>query len=318
MSNSQVTICMSTYNGEKFLSDQIESFINQTHKAWHLLVHDDGSSDQTLNILSKYAQQDPRITVFSSDPHLGIKKSFLTLLEKNESPFYAFSDQDDIWEPQKLEKLTAKLESTASIEPALVYSDFKEIDAFNAPIMDKTITPGNTTYKSFLRINTVTGCTCMINLSLRNLLIQPLLDINFDLMYMHDWWAALVASAFGQVYFLPDQLVAYRQHGSNTIGAPKQRTLMNQLNKIFKLSDRYFLNGAAVQAKLFLQVYGKHLSTSQREDCQTVANLFRSWHPLSKHSKLVANHLLMQDNVYNFQTNILLLTPPKLRNSHLK
>ncbi|WP_164507921.1 glycosyltransferase family 2 protein [Lacticaseibacillus suibinensis] len=309
---------MSTYNGEKFLSDQIESFISQTHRAWHLFVHDDGSSDDTLKILTKYAQQDSRITVLRNEPHMGIKKAFLTLLTKYESPYYAFSDQDDIWDPQKLEKLTAKLDATSSAEPALIYSNFKEIDALNRPIEQTTIAPGNTSYKAFLRINTVTGCTCMMNQSLRNLLIGPLSDINFELMRMHDWWAALAASAFGKVYFLPDQLVAYRQHGSNTIGAPMRKSLITQLKNIVTLSDRYFLNGTSRQAQLFSQIYGQYLTDDQRTDCETIATLFESWHPFSKHSTLVTSHLLMKDKTFNYQTNILLLVPSKIRNRHLK
>lgn len=317
MISKRICICMSTYNGEKFLEKQLDSILNQTYKDWVLLIHDDGSTDRTLSIIESYSQADPRIQLHSQN-HLGIKRAFMTLLEDVDCGYYAFSDQDDMWHADKLATLVSLIDEQAEDLPTLAYSDYQEIDATDKDITNYGIHRSfSTEYKRFLVTNTVTGCTVMINRSLRDLLISKLSDIDYDLMYMHDWWAALVASAFGKVVFCPQRLISYRQHANNTIGATKQTTRWTKFQRIARLKDRYLLHFIQQQVQLFVKLYGQDLNSSQLKDAEIIANLFEEWHPLKKNQQLTHHALKINSKQYDLQTTLLLWVPTALRKRKL-
>lgn len=102
---SEISICMSTYNGEEYLSEQIDSIIGQTYTNWQLYVHDDGSSDNTREILNDYQKQDDRIHFSKTNNHQGIIKAFIELVQNVESEYYMFCDQDDVWLNNKIEMM---------------------------------------------------------------------------------------------------------------------------------------------------------------------------------------------------------------------
>ena len=120
----KVDILLATYNGEKYIREQIDSILNQTYKEFRLLISDDGSTDGTRDILNEYKAKDDRIEIFMQEENLGVVKNFEFLLKKVEAKYYMFSDQDDIWKDEKIEKSLKKIEEGFD----LVYSDLEVVD----------------------------------------------------------------------------------------------------------------------------------------------------------------------------------------------
>lgn len=225
-----INILLATFNGEKYLSDQIKSIVDQDYKDWYLLIRDDGSNDSTLSIINDFARRFPnRISVINEERrNLGPVGSFFALMEKSTSPYIAFCDQDDIWETDKLSK---QLDAVQKAEmdygkklPLLVHSDLKVVDGNLNLISNslwkyqKLFPPKMTVTQRLLVQNCITGCTVLANQSLVDLALKVK---NTSNLIMHDWWLALIASVKGKIVSMPEQTVYYRQHAQNDIGAKK-------------------------------------------------------------------------------------------------
>ena len=224
----KVTILMSTYNGERFLAEQIESIRQQTHTDWQLLIRDDGSKDRTREIIQDFCQKDNRIRFVNPDSveNVGVIKSFFHLLKYQTSDFYLFSDQDDVWLPEKIElqlKEAGKYDNTL---PLLVYMDLKvvdqELNIVHESMIQTQSDHANTELLQELTENTVTGGVSMINQALADLWTG---QEEYDLL-MHDWYLALLATALGKLIYIDQPGELYRQHASNVLGA---RTLRKRV-----------------------------------------------------------------------------------------
>lgn len=221
-----ICIVMATYNGAPFIKAQVESIRAQALEAWHLLIRDDGSTDDTLNILSALAASDARITILDSAGNVGLGPAlnFSAVLEaalQTDSNLFFISDQDDVWHKDKLLLQAAQFPHRgAEDSPLLVHSDLAVVDEALNPIHASLITYMNLapepsqplTY--LLTRNFVTGCATACN----RRLLEEALPIS-ERAIMHDWWLALAAAATGTVTYLDSSLVQYRQHTSNSIGA---------------------------------------------------------------------------------------------------
>ena len=224
-----VNILMSTYNGEKFLQEQLDSLTAQTHTTHHPLhitIRDDGSTDNTPSILKKFQVENKNCTLVIGK-NLGLPWSFFELMNLADDNFsyYAFCDQDDVWLPNKLEKAIEKLAPTP--EPALYCSRQNYIDEQGKKIGEsftplKPITPENAWFE-----NLAVGCSIVIN--------KPLLELGkierFEGIFMHDWWAYQIAHCTGTVYFDNNAYINYRQHSNNQVGG--------NLSLIQKTKQRY-------------------------------------------------------------------------------
>ena len=207
-----VMVLLSTYNGERFLEEQLESIVAQKGVRPSIVVRDDGSTDGTCAILDKW--QDKRLLRWYDGPNMGPARSFLSLLSNcGEADYYAFSDQDDYWMPEKLEAAIGKLTRYGD-EPALYFSqtqladmDLKEIDSV---IIDPLLTMGEALVYQFIG-----GCTMVMNRRLRDIVNR------YTPLYvtMHDVWIYEVAQAIGaHIEFDRVPYILYRQHGDNVIG----------------------------------------------------------------------------------------------------
>ena len=260
----KVNILMSTYNGQQFLAEQIRSIQEQSYTDWTLFIRDDGSSDNTKEILKDFERQDSRIHIIDSDKsdNLGVIKSFHKLVNHDRADYYFFSDQDDVWLPNKLELSLKEAQNYLADLPLMVYMDLKVVNQ-DLKIMTESMVKSqshhaNTELVQELTENTVTGGVAMINHALAEMWQET------DDILMHDWYLALLASAFGNLVFIDQPGELYRQHSDNVLGA---RTLSKRFKKWIRphiLFAVYWdlIKNSQKQARHLLQM---PLSQSNRE-----------------------------------------------------
>ena len=236
-----IAILMATYNGEKYLREQIESLLAQNYSNWTLFIHDDGSTDHTLDILHDYTSQYPNIIVLDYPPLHSATRNFLSLLDRVEADYYMFCDQDDYWLPNKIEKELVKMQDLESIHPdksIIVFSDLSITDG-DLRITDKSMWKASGIRPELLTnfdlggaFEFVTGCTMLFNREAKNAM-----NISAQKATVHDLWLTLcVLRAGGIVSAIAEPLVLYRQHGTNTLGASKWA------NKTMTYKARHFAN----------------------------------------------------------------------------
>ena len=259
---------MATYNGERFIRQQIESILNQSYSDFELIIGDDCSSDATLDIINEYSKNDNRIVVVSNSRNLGFKKNFEKLLNLAKGDYVALSDQDDVWTEDHLEKLLAKSE-----EYDLVCS--------NAYLVDSSGQQMGTTMKDVLRIkqfdsnqeaiqihlmhyNFVQGATCLIS---RNLL-EKSLPIPEEVKF-HDYWLALCAAFSRGIYYYEEPLLLYRQHGLN-VTENKKWSLIRQIFSRRKHDEKWL-------SQLSLLTVFNDVFLSGKESCSAVVQNALEW-----------------------------------------
>lgn len=277
MPQAKIAILMSTYNGEKYLAEQIQSIIRQDYSNWHLYIRDDGSTDNTINLIKEWENKDTRITFLNQDApgNLGVTGSFMNLLENTNADYYMFSDQDDYWMKDKISVTLEKMQNSEEDNlPICVHSNLTVVDA---NLKGKTLMNGPKKYwsdfKSLLFSNCVTGCTMMINQPLKELV--DFQKINSNKLYMHDWWIALIAAAFGKVVYLNRSTILYRQHQGNVIGSSKKIGLLDpndpldiRVIKVVKVSSDFW------------NAYGNKLTGDNRRYIENYASLVHHKNPL--------------------------------------
>lgn len=223
-STDKIAILMATYNGEKYICQQIDSILSQTCKDWELYIHDDGSTDNTIAAVESYVEKyQDKIHLIDGKSTGGAKYNFFYMFDQVEAPYYMTCDQDDVWLEKKIELTYDKIlaiEDKADI-PCLVYTELRVVDSELNTIADtmseyQSLDCHKRTINQFILQNSVTGCTMMVNRALRDKMLRI---TNIDNTIMHDWWAALVAAQFGKTAFIDEPTILYRQHGDNSLGA---------------------------------------------------------------------------------------------------
>lgn len=207
-----VEVVMSTYNGAKYIDQQIESILKQNGCNVTLLVRDDGSIDNTREILKRYSEKG-QLTWYQGE-NLKPSRSFFDLLAKSgDADFYAFADQDDYWMTDKLESACNKI--GFQNKPALYFSQTQLVDKYLSKIETPHIHPLLTQGESLIYA-CATGCTMVFNKALRDLLITHLPKAT---PMLHDFWTYISAQAIGaKIIFDKEPHILYRQHGDNVVG----------------------------------------------------------------------------------------------------
>lgn len=215
----KVAILLCTYNGQDHLEEQLDSFAAQEHTAWEVWASDDGSKDNTCAILHDYQQKWPpgRLSV-RAGPEKGYVRNFLSLAcDRNiKATYYAYSDQDDIWEPGKLARAVSWLDTVPTHVPALYCARSRLVDEHNNEIGLSPIFSKQPSFANALTQNIGGGNTMMFNEATRQLLCEAGKDLD---VVSHDWWAYMVVSGCGgNVYYDTVPTLRYRQHSGNVIG----------------------------------------------------------------------------------------------------
>lgn len=212
---AQVTVLMSTYNGERYLQEQIKSLQMQEDVDIQILVRDDGSADKTLQILDEYQQKG--VLKWYAGQNLKSARSFLDLVNNApETEYYAFCDQDDVWFNDKLKRAIEALEGEGSVNniPLLYCSNYQLVDAVLNDLPDNGHA-STTTYGAALASSCCTGCTVVFNQALRNYIVgrEPRNVVMHD-----DWIHKLCLAVGGTVIYDDNKTLMYRQHSSNVDG----------------------------------------------------------------------------------------------------
>ena len=252
---NEVYVILSTYNGERFLSEQLESILAQQSVSIKLYIRDDGSSDGTRAILASFAQNHAHIEVEYGD-NIGVINSFFALLKKvpPDAEFVAFADQDDIWLPDKLIRAVNRIKNSS--KPVMYCSCYKAVDENGNFLWQSQPPEKEISFKNAIVQNITTGCTVVINRSLLTAL--KLNQVNTKNLIMHDWWVYLVATCFGQIIYDREPSMLYRQHGGNAVGAKNGFAFwLGRIKRFFLYRKK---NSRIAQAKEFLERYKSDLS----------------------------------------------------------
>lgn len=269
----KVCVLLSTYNGEAYLSAQLESILQQSYPAVSLYIRDDGSSDRTRYLLEQYAAAHSNIKLFFGK-NIGAAQSYFWLLANadKDADYIALSDQDDVWHCDKLQRAVSWLEREEASCPLLYFSRFEIVDA---DLRHLALSPLATRlgFANALVQNQATGCTMVLNQAARMLLLSALPTRTI----MHDWWIYLVLSAFGKLLYDATPTLKYRQHAHNTIGASAStveklqrhwKSFLRGSSRIFRLSQ---------QAREFERCFGARLQEPERQLLQRFLQSKQNW-----------------------------------------
>jgi rhamnosyltransferase len=215
----KVDILMASYNGEKYIKEQIDSILNQTYKNFTLHISDDKSTDKTVKILKDYAKKDNRIVLHLQEKNQGYLKNFEYLLTQATSDYIMLCDQDDVWLPDKVEISVNKM---VEDKLDLAICDMLVVDE-ELKIMNKSYfnfislkLNNNLKFKDFLFRNPAAGCAMIFNKSLLDKIL-PFPNLKHP-YYIHDWYIYMIGEAYGKVGFVNTPVSNYRQHSSNSVG----------------------------------------------------------------------------------------------------
>ena len=260
--NIRVTVLLSTYNGERYLREQLKSLVNQDAVSIDLYVRDDLSSDNTVAILNEYKDV-LNIKIVPSERNLGPAYSFMTLIHNTDldTDYYAFCDQDDVWKPQKLISAIECI-GKSYYEPILYCSATKQVDEN----LNELTTFKKVHYTEDLGSSIVAteapGCTMVFT----KRLMEELKSYYPQYLYMHDNWAILVClSIGGRVIYNPSSEILYRRHDNNTTGINNRtpngiELFIYRLKKLFTYDYNY-----VETSRELLQGYKKKMGKKERE-----------------------------------------------------
>lgn len=289
MENPLVSIALCTYNGEKYLREQIESIISQTYKNLEIIIVDDCSADKTFEIARGYMTRDARIKCFRNRENLGFNKNFEKALRLTIGAFISISDQDDIWEPQKIEVLLNGIKDNWLVFSNSVYinadgsaTDRKLLNHFS--LQDRS-------YKALLLNNYITGHTTLFTREFLNYIL-PFPEVGF-----YDWWMGFIAFYHNRLVFVDEVLTQYREHPdavTSNIKFSKGRLrnrffemMYNQLAAFktypgLKVEDGIYINKLNDAFKLKLTTYSAPLFKIVLKDYDELFSLVKARKGISK------------------------------------
>lgn len=255
---------MATYNGEKYLGDQINSILSQDYTNWTLYIRDDGSNDNTLAILKRYAEQHSNILIIQDKhTHRGIKNSFLYLLEIATADYYMFCDQDDVWLPNKISISLDTIKSSPSSKPALVASDLvlvnQELSVISSSMWENSRMLNKISNLKYLEVcDYLTGCTMLLNANAKEEIIHANKDLKFNIL--HDQLSTLtVMSCNGFIATIKKPTVLYRQHSNNIVGGNRIKNkrlyrIKNLIKLLNKEKERFLISRHFFSTSLYRYV----------------------------------------------------------------
>ena len=265
----RICIIMSTYNGEKYVVQQLDSIFQSKKTEIGLYVRDDGSKDRTVEILKEYGIEHNVQIEINLGQNVGSAKSFLAALRDcPKANYYAFCDQDDVWIDGKLSAAVEQIGKTD--QPVLWCSDYQVTDSeLNVMIPSALKQPVQDSMRAVF-YNNVPGCTMVFNWAL----MQELRKVNISNIRMHDIMAINVALITGKVIFDKTPYVLYRQHGDNVLGYGHKKI---QIGKWIKEKLELIRNkedySTAEYAKAVLNVFENQMNESEKKEYELISKM---------------------------------------------
>lgn len=268
MDKAKVEILLATYNGEQYLTEQLDSILNQDYENWIVRACDDASTDHTYAILEEYKEKYPhKFIVEKNQKGFGsAKKNFMNLIKYSSCDYVMCCDQDDVWLPNKISLTLEEMGKTESGDmPVLVHTDLKVVDS-KLQVLSESFFEHSNFRKAFelneiLIQNFVTGCTMMMNRPMVTLMSRVGI---YDKILMHDWIASILATSVGKVTFVDTPTMLYRQHAINSVGAKKYGFALF-LSKLKEAKMRQSLIDTTVQASTIAELYQDILDKEKYE-----------------------------------------------------
>lgn len=228
---SKVAVLLSTYNGEMFLEQLLDSIIHQSYNNYVIYIRDDGSTDRTKEIINRYKLNNEKKILIMEDElgNIGFTNSFIKLVEFADADYYFFCDQDDIWHVNKISVLTKKIKEAERLYqniPILTASDLEVIDKSNRLLYHSflKLSKFNMNYINYVKFrNFFPGCCMCFNQLSKKLLIEYMNINNFSAPFYHDSLLFLLTSLFGKILLDEQKLIKYRINDYNTIGLGKRK-----------------------------------------------------------------------------------------------
>ncbi len=268
MNPVQVEVLLATYNGAAYLMELLDSLFAQSMQDFRILARDDGSTDETLAILSWYAANHAEKLIILPDrnPSGSPSANFSHLLKASSAPYVMLCDQDDVWLPEKIALSLAAIKNLEEENdpgtPLLVHSDLAVVDEKLDPIAPSFfefsgLNPGRDQFHQLLVQNMITGCASILNRALVRMVTPIPVEAR-----MHDWWIALAASGMGEVGVIPQATILYRQHGKNALGANRFNMgyIIRKAKGLWDEAGKSILHENFRQAKAFRERYAANLS----------------------------------------------------------
>lgn len=263
-----ITVLMSTYNGEKYIREQINSILSQENVEVELLIRDDGSTDNTINILKELEKTNDNMEWYTGY-NLGCGKSFYQLvLDAPKSEYYAFADQDDVWNHDKLAVAILKLSNYASHAPSLYCSTAKPVDENLNDIPHTKPQHINLTLGIALTQSIAPGCSYVFN----NLLLEKFKRLGMENVDIHDWALLRVVTAVdGFVYFDTESHFLYRQHENNVIGYRKS-FIQHWVGRVKRFKIKDYRRIRSKMARHIKNAYYEDMNTYNKSIIDTFVN----------------------------------------------
>lgn len=282
---SRVDVIMATYNGEKYVSEQIHSVLRNTDCSVYVHVFDDGSTDQTLPLLETLKKDYPgHILVYQNETNLGVTRNFLTGISKvmsqnHEAQYFMLCDQDDIWHTDKIRKTLKRMRQMekryGAERPLLVFTDATLVNESLETIhtsffKSQHLTTSKTGLAHILMENKCIGCTIMINRGFELYLRKTPKEARY-----HDWWLALIAATFGNISYVNCATLLYRQHGNNVVGGMDYTSYIKNRMKMVKC-QKESLRMNQKQAIEFYDMFDEAITMHKRMIIEEFIELFDS------------------------------------------
>ena len=254
----KVTVLISTYNGEKYIKEQLDSILNQTYSNIDILIRDDGSKDSTVEIIKEYQKKYNNIKL-KEEENIGFIKSFFKLLEMAESDYYAYCDQDDIWMPNKIELAVEELNKADDSKPNMVFGNSDYYDE-NMNFLSNGEKHRTYSFKNSLYECVAQGMTMTINNQTKEMILN---NIPQKCLF-HDWWTYMICSGMGNVLYNDETVVKYRRFQKNAT-AEGQNALKILLWRIKHLITDSGMKDIKIQQQEYKKMFYDRLSAENQK-----------------------------------------------------
>lgn len=271
--NFSYDVILCAYNGSGYITEQLDSILNQKYVPSSIIISDDGSQDGTMSVISDYIREHHNIDfVIVEGPRCGPSNNFISALQYVSSPYVFLSDQDDVWCPNKIERYKESILNNAKKKPQLFFSDSKIVDKDLSDLGEShmetlSYSPNKFMNNEILFFNYIQGATVCINRSFIFLFNDLVSKYSLSDIVIYDWWFGIIANYFGEIHYINEELILYRQHDENLVGVDKEEKFLKKIVNSIKVARQ--IN----KARVVLKGEGRNINFSKLYSISAIKNV---------------------------------------------